>query len=439
MFRRVTKHTHDSTNSQSLIENSRKELPKQQRGLRKRIEVVLSKFRHDSFRNNFRKCVICYLLLFLIVFFILILPDMSIVKYYGQEPYHMVQLVGEDYTKVVKVNRWMLELHRSSDQIKDKDRKKKKYKEHEKFESMACKAMHNWQLEAYPNCNIIHETNMKGVEFIAKGGFRDVWLMYELDGNKRVIKTLTGRKDFTHREYDRHRRDAVVTSLLTASERIPNIYGHCANSGVFDYTSSGTLEDHIKIQYNRRKTKWTRQEKLRISWQVSAALSDFHSAGMKEGFVPLSHTDIATDQFLLIDSIYKLNDFNRARYIRWDSHKNEPCQFYIRNNPGKNRSPEEYSYKYLTEKIDVYSLGNVIWSILNISPLFADIKSSEVAELVKKGETPPILQDSWQDEELAIIDVLKMCWKYDSKERASSKDVELFLRKKMKDFNITML
>jgi len=58
---------------------------------------------------------------------------------------------------------------------------------------------------------------------------------------------------------------------------------------------------------------------------------------------------------------------------------------------------------------------------------------------VKKGATPPLLQDLWQDEELAIIDALKMCWKYDSQDRASSKHVELFLRNKLKEFNMAML
>jgi len=70
--------------------------------------------------------------------------------------------------------------------------------EHKIFESMACKAMHNWQLKAYINCNVMHETNMKGVAFIAKGGSHDNWM------ETNVIKPLTGRKDFTHKEYDQY-------------------------------------------------------------------------------------------------------------------------------------------------------------------------------------------------------------------------------------------
>jgi len=426
------------------IENSRRSLQqKQRRGLLKQIEVLLSKIRHDTFRNNFRKCVNLFLLLSLITLLILIFPENSVAE--RQKPYHgnhvmMVRLVGEEYTNTVKMNRLMWELNQTSDQSEDNYYKIRKSKEHEKFETSTCKAMHKWQLESYPNCNVIHETNMKEFQYIAKGGFRDVWVMHELDGTKRVVKTLINRKDFTHREYDRHRRDSVAMSLLTASKHIPNMYGYCSNSGVFDYSSSGNLEDHIEEQIKGKKPEWTRQEKLRFSWQISAALAAFHNVDKREGFVSLSHTDIAPDQFLLIDGVYKLNDFNRARFIRWDVHKNKPCTFYVSKNPGKHRSPEEYSYKNLNEKIDVYSLGNVIWQILYKRNVFAEIKTKKVFEMVKHGKTPPILhQDSWQDEELAILNAIKMCWNYDPQMRASSRDVELFLRNKLKEFNVTLL
>jgi len=395
LLSRTTRQTpNNSPNSRSGIENSGISLrQKQQRGLLKRIEVILSKVRHDSVRNNFRKCVNLVLFISLITFSILILSEMSIA--HRQESYHdrMVRLVGEEYTNITKMNRWMWELNQTSDQSEDYD--SKSFDEHEPLETKTCKAIHKWQLEAYPNCNVIHETNMKEFQYIAKGGFRDVWVMQELDGTKRVVKTLVRKKDFTHREYDRHRRDSVVMSLLTSSKHIPNMYGYCSNSGVFDYSSSGNLEDHIEKQSEGEIKEWTRQEKLKYSWQVSAALSDFHSLGGIKDSVSCSHTDIASDQFLLIDGVYKLNDFNRARFIRRNVYTHEPCTFYVSNNPGKYRSPEEYNYKNLTEKIDVYSIGNIMWEILNLSWLFDDVKSKDVIKLVKKGGTPSLQhQDS---------------------------------------------
>ena len=54
-----------------------------------------------------------------------------------------------------------------------------------------------------------------------------------------------------------------------------------------------------------------------------------------EGRASVAHTDITPGQFILVDGKYKLNDFNRARLIRWDKEKNEPCGFHVGNNPGK--------------------------------------------------------------------------------------------------------
>jgi len=32
--------------------------------------------------------------------------------------------------------------------------------------------------------------------------------------------------------------------------------------------------------------------------------------------------------------MYRLNDFNRARFLLWNRKMNEPCGYYVGNNPG---------------------------------------------------------------------------------------------------------
>ena len=96
----------------------------------------------------------------------------------------------------------------------------------------------------------------------------------------------------------------------------------------------------------------------------------------KEGVASIAHTDITPGQFVLVDGVYKLNDFNRARFIRWSREEDRPCGYYVGKNPGKvcsmrshkarfrsatlttlrchnyqNRSPEEYKYEEQTEKV----------------------------------------------------------------------------------------
>ena len=71
----------------------------------------------------------------------------------------------------------------------------------------------------------------------------------------------------------------------------------------------------------------------------------------REGRASIAHTDIAPGQYIKINGFYKLNDFNRARFLLWNAKKKEICTYEIGSNPGKNRSPEEYDYEPQTEKV----------------------------------------------------------------------------------------
>ena len=71
----------------------------------------------------------------------------------------------------------------------------------------------------------------------------------------------------------------------------------------------------------------------------------------KEGRPSIAHTDIAPGQFVRVGDIYKLNDFNRARFLLNNVTDGSVCTFTVGNNPGKNRSPEEYAYDPETEKV----------------------------------------------------------------------------------------
>jgi hypothetical protein len=71
----------------------------------------------------------------------------------------------------------------------------------------------------------------------------------------------------------------------------------------------------------------------------------------KEGRASIAHTDISPAQFVRVGDKYKLNDFNRARFLRWNISSESLCTFSIASNPGKNRSPEEYNFLPETEKV----------------------------------------------------------------------------------------
>ena len=149
----------------------------------------------------------------------------------------------------------------------------------------------------------------------------------------------------------------------------------------------------------------------------------------------MAHTDISPGQYIKVGNIYKLNDFNRARFIRWNIKKNKPCGYYVDKNPGKNRSPEEYKYAEQSEKVDVYSLGNIFYMLLQREWPFSDVTDAETKKLVKDGYRPSFDADIWNStdpSDIALKEAMLMCHEQDPRERASARQVEKYLRKQLR-------
>uniref|UniRef100_A0A7S2UMR9 Protein kinase domain-containing protein n=1 Tax=Attheya septentrionalis TaxID=420275 RepID=A0A7S2UMR9_9STRA len=220
----------------------------------------------------------------------------------------------------------------------------------EVFETDECKAQYDWQLTSYPTCAKIHEFDLTDeVKLINNGYWRDVFLLNDFDGAPQILKMMRYEHGFEGRNYDRHRRDALAMERLTESPHILDIYGFCGNSGLFQFSDGGDLHDAIWSESKDKKIL-TKLDRLHLASQVSIGVADMHNVD-KEGQASIAHTDITPTQFLLIDGFYKLNDFNRARFIRWNRHEDKPCTYRVGNNPGKFRSPEEYNYFNQTEKV----------------------------------------------------------------------------------------
>lgn len=67
--------------------------------------------------------------------------------------------------------------------------------------------------------------------------------------------------DFTHPNYDRHRRDAVAMERLTKSPFVLDIYGFCGNSGLFEFGNGGDIAGAIWPDDNQPPNS-TKLEKL---------------------------------------------------------------------------------------------------------------------------------------------------------------------------------
>eukprot|EP00980_Cylindrotheca_fusiformis_P000594 scaffold154_cov129-Cylindrotheca_fusiformis.AAC.11 len=283
-----------------------------------------------------------------------------------------------------------------------------------------CVAQHAWQTSYYPSCNNVMEQDMTNVwqnstaygehlSFLAHGYFRDVWSMQDPLNEVIVMKTLRYEHDYTERNFDRHRRDAVAMERLTSQLSILDIYAFCGNTGLFEFASGGSLEKSIYYTSTDDEEQWSPEEKLMVAHQVASGINAVHHFE-KDGIPAIAHTDIAGTQ---------------CRFLAWNKKTNEPCGFEVGSNAGVFRSPEEYDYDEETEKVDVYSVGNLFYGLLTgMFPFEIEkLSSKEVKQAVRRGERPNIdesYKNSTNPYTQALVKSISMCWIQDPEDRVSA-------------------
>ena len=202
-----------------------------------------------------------------------------------------------------------------------------------------CVAMAEWQDAHHPSCLLFHEIDLnafenerhqKQLQIVGSGFYRSVWRIREYDGTPRALKTLRFpsfgklelprgyRVDFDPQTIEQQRIDAVVMEQLSASPYIANIYGYCSTSALVEYADGGNLLDSYK------QRNLTKNERLHVAYNVAAAVAETHHTN-DEGYATIAHTDLNPKQFLLLNGTYKLNDFNRAKLLSWNTKTNQPC------------------------------------------------------------------------------------------------------------------
>ena len=272
-----------------------------------------------------------------------------------------------------------------------------------------------------------------------------------------------------------YKTDASVSERLTSSPLVTSIYSFCGHSGFFEFAPDGSLADRLEKHWMAKMELEGESEehpdkaredaknnpdlldqrtKLELAHQVAAGLADFHDAyGMKDEngniiSAAIVHADITTDQFVNVDGIFKINDFNRCRFMRryrnsatTNGGDGKPCGFYVQNNPAKNRSPEEYAYTVETEKIDIYSMGNIFYTILTDQEPWEEVSEKKAQAAVVKGvrpEVPQIIEDSSDPVDKAIRNVMYKCWKHKANDRPRAREVADYLAKQLSELNVGM-
>eukprot|EP01082_Thalassiosira_pseudonana_P010726 g9901.t1.1.5e17418a g9901 g9901.t1 contig4:833293-834958(+) len=203
----------------------------------------------------------------------------------------------------------------------------KKYRIHERepLETGSCIAKHDWQIGAYPNCNTLHEFELgalsamhgrvmrnnrnvregdggEQVRYWAHGYWRDVWLVAKTTRESTrvqeeeeitVLKTLRYTHDFTDRNYDRHRKDALASERLSKSINVVDIYAYCSNSAIFEYGDGGDIDGKLWPYDKKQKKHYVADlssyEKIDLAFQIARAVADIHDVE-EDGLASIAHS-----------------------------------------------------------------------------------------------------------------------------------------------------
>ena len=267
-------------------------------------------------------------------------------------------------------------------------------------------------------------TTIKNMGYVAQGYWRSVWAVHPPRRNVEeatavvVLKTMRRSHELSTRNYDRHRRDAIVMEQLTSSPYVVDIYGFCGNSVMTEYMDL-TLEDIAfdDSQYPiidtdvGDKIVVTSDKRIQLALDMVRGVQAIHE--IPGG--PIVHADLQAKQFLISrqTGTVKINDFNRCRFMA-SKHSNRttnvntptnmplslatttnatttatvPCKFRIPSAPGISRSPEEYRDDELDEKIDVYAVGHVLYNLLSYREAWDGYHSVTAQQRMMDGEIP---------------------------------------------------
>lgn len=307
-----------------------------------------------------------------------------------------------------------------------RDSKKYKREMPEQRDNQVCKLPFDWQRKYIPTCNCIHEYDFTifytesstGVDenkrLIASGFWRDVWKIQDdgLQNEWVAAKTLRTVHPFTARNLDRHRRDALVTERTSSSPFTINMFAFCGHTVLTEYSNEGSLSDTIWPVVGN--CTLSSKDRFRYALDVAKGLVDMQYVDRTDA-ATISHTDITPSQYMVLNGTLKLNDFNRARFITFDEKNGEACAFRVGMNPGKYRSPEEYAYKDETEKIDVYALGNVFYSLLTELWPYHELSEKEAQDNIRKGKHPDVsmFMNTTNPYEKILVDSILLSWTKD--------------------------
>ena len=236
------------------------------------------------------------------------------------------------------------------------------------------------------------------MKFKTQGGTRSIWeLTDSANESLFVLKMpLLIDKIFGQKKYENAWTDALVMESLSKSPYILNLYGFCALSSIGEFAGN-SLSSALRDSDSERK--------LGLATDIAQGFADLHGVEKDERIgLGIVHNDISSSNFVLAnpDGPVKLNDFNAAKVQCWRNQDKGSCGYYSSEKFGGGRrridvrAPEELlGGNVLTEKIDVYGLGSILYFILTDGKRMYSLEDHELNDEEKRdrilSSVPPTM------------------------------------------------
>lgn len=329
----------------------------------------------------------------------------------------------------------------------------------------------DWQ---FPACNTFHESmtverpapiatrhgnggDDAEIRYLAHGDTRDSFLWNATTSGVFVLKRLRLAENLDNHIHllDQIRTEALIMERLSASPHIANIYGHCGTSVAVEAAFEISLDivprsahqsERGRIPQKRldrlqRENKvavvsfnnYTAEEKLDIATQMTAAVAELHGFA---GSV-IVHDDIHPEQWLQVPTKdggrrMILNDMNNAVFLEWNSKEQDYCQYY-RSYGGDFHAPEELVGSDVDETADIWSVGNVIFTLLTgLWPYYElPFAQREKLQALTVDGVLPYINPAYarrSNIEYRLVELMMLCYRRDPEERLSIFEVVEHLR-----------
>lgn len=113
--------------------------------------------------------------------------------------------------------------------------------------------------------------------------------------------------------------DTIAMERLTSSPFVLSIFGNCGVGQIIEVGRSSLL-DLINVARLQGHDRMTAEDKLRVGIHLASGIADLHSI---DGDVPsFAHNDVDPSQVILVDGVFKINDFHLGSIKYKDSRGN---------------------------------------------------------------------------------------------------------------------